>query len=279
LQGVGIAERATQQALAYARERKQGAAGAIIAYPDVKRMLLTMRALTAAARAICYATGIAIDRSLRANTEAARKSAHERASLLTPIAKAFSTDIGTEVASLGVQVHGGMGYIEETGASQHYRDARIAAIYEGTNGIQALDLVTRKVPLEEGKTVALYIDELRRTVTSIRSINAPGFGEAAARLGEAIESLERATRWLISQNSSDAALAGATPYLRLFANVAGGCMLAEDALASLRAGDGAGRTALARFFAENIAIEASSLERSVTEGAESISGAQAVLTE
>jgi hypothetical protein len=172
-----------------------------------------------------------------------------------------------------------MGYIEETGASQHYRDARIAAIYEGTNGIQALDLVTRKVPLEEGKTVALYIDELRRTVTSIRSINAPGFGEAAARLGEAIESLERATRWLISQNSSDAALAGATPYLRLFANVAGGCMLAEDALASLRAGDGAGRTALARFFAENIAIEASSLERSVTEGAESISGAQAVLTE
>src|SRR5215510_6933592 len=279
LQGVGIAERATQQALAYARERKQGAAGAIIAYPDVKRMLLTMRALTAAARAICYATGIAIDRSLRANTEAARKSAHERASLLTPIAKAFSTDIGTEVASLGVQVHGGMGYIEETGASQHYRDARIAAIYEGTNGIQALDLVTRKVPLEEGKTVALYIDELRRTVTSIRSINAPGFGEAAPRLGEAIESLERATRWLISQNSSDAALAGATPYLRLFAIVAGGCMLAEDALASLRVGDGAGRTALARFFAENIAIQASSLERTVTESADSVTGAEAALTE
>ena len=273
LQGVGIAERATQQALAYARERKQGAAGAIIAYPDVKRMLLTMRALTGAARAICYATGVAIDRSLRAKTGAARKSAHERASLLTPVAKAFSTDIGTEVASLGIQVHGGMGYIEETGASQHYRDARIAAIYEGTNGIQALDLVTRKVPLEGGKTVALYIDELRRTVTSIRSSNAPGFGEAATRLGEALESLERATRWLIAQKSSDAALAGATPYLRLFGNVAGGCMLAEDALASLRAHDGAGRTALARFFAENIAIQASSLERSVTEGAESINNA------
>jgi hypothetical protein len=259
--------------LAYARERKQGAAGAIIAYPDVKRMLLTMRALTGAARAICYATGVAIDRSLRAKTGAARKSAHERASLLTPVAKAFSTDIGTEVASLGIQVHGGMGYIEETGASQHYRDARIAAIYEGTNGIQALDLVTRKVPLEGGKTVALYIDELRRTVTSIRSSNAPGFGEAATRLGEALESLERATRWLIAQKSSDAALAGATPYLRLFGNVAGGCMLAEDALASLRAHDGAGRTALARFFAENIAIQASSLERSVTEGAESINNA------
>src|SRR5215471_14551565 len=141
LQGVGIAERATQQALSYARERKQGAAGAIIAYPDVKRMLLTMRALTGAARAICYATGVAIDRSLRSKTDAVRKAAHEHASLLTPVAKAFSTDIGIEVASLGVQVHGGMGYVEETGAAQHYRDARIAAIYEGTNGIQAIDLV------------------------------------------------------------------------------------------------------------------------------------------
>ena len=279
LQGVGIAERATQQALAYARERKQGPAGAIVGYPDVKRMLLTMRALTGAARAICYATGIAIDRSLRAKTDAARTSAHERASLLTPVAKAFSTDIGTEVASLGVQVHGGMGYIEETGASQHYRDARIAAIYEGTNGIQAVDLVTRKVPLEGGKTVALYIDELRRTVASIRSSNAPGFGEAGARLGDAVDSLERATRWLIAQKSSDAALAGASPYLRLFGTATGGCMLAEDALASLRAGDGTGRTALARFFAENIAIQAGGLERSVTEGAESISGAQAALAE
>ncbi|HEY6755360.1 MAG TPA: acyl-CoA dehydrogenase [Pseudolabrys sp.] len=279
LQGVGIAERATQQAIAYARDRKQGPAGAIIAYPDVRRMLLTMRGLTGAARAICYATGIAIDRSLRAKTDAARKSAHERASLLTPVAKAFSTDIGSEVASLGVQVHGGMGYIEETGAAQHYRDARIAAIYEGTNGIQATDLVTRKVPLEGGKTVALYIDELRRTVKSVQSSNATEFGEAATRLGEAVDSLERTTRWLISQKSSDAALAGATPYLRLFGNVAGGCMLAEDALASLRAGDGASRAALARFFAENIAIQAGSLERGVIDGAESINGAQAALAE
>ena len=279
LQGVGIAERATQQALAYARERKQGGAGAIIAYPDVKRMLLTMRTLTGAARAICYATGIAIDRSLRAKTDAVRKSAHERASLLTPVAKAFSTDIGSEVASLGIQVHGGMGYIEETGAAQHYRDARIAAIYEGTNGIQALDLVTRKVPLEGGKTIDLYIDELRRTVKSVQSSNAPEFGETATRLGEAVDSLERATRWLLAQKASDAALAGATPYLRLFGNTAGGCMLAEEALASLRAGDGTGRTVLARFFAENIAVQAGGLERSVTEGAGSIAGAQAVLAE
>jgi len=279
LQGVGIAERATQQALAYARERKQGAAGAIIAYPDVKRMLLTMRGLTGAARAICYATGIAIDRSLRAKTDAARKAAHERASLLTPVAKAFSTDIGIEVASLGVQVHGGMGYIEETGAAQHFRDARIAAIYEGTNGIQALDLVARKVPLEGGKTVALYLDELRRTIDAVRASNAPVLGETAARLGEAVDSLERSTRWLLSQKSSDAALAGATPYLRLFGNAAGGCMLAEDALASLRAGDGTARGALARFFAENIAVQAGGFERTIVEGGDSINGAQAALAE
>jgi len=280
LQGVAIAERATQQAMNYARERKQGAGGAIIHYPDVKRMLLTMRGLTGAARAICYATGVALDRSLREKTEAARKSAHERASLLTPVAKAFSTDIGIEVASLGVQVHGGMGFIEETGAAQHYRDARIAAIYEGTNGIQALDLVARKVPLEGGQTIALYLDELRGIVADVQASNAPAFGATAARLSEAVDSLERATTWLLTQKGSDAALAGATPYLRLFGNTAGSCLLAEQALAALRAtGDGAGRTALARFFAENIAVQASGLERVVTEGADSITHAQAALAD
>src|SRR5450755_2611317 len=280
LQGVAIAELATQQALSYARERKQGAGGAIIAYPDVKRMLLTMRALTGAARAICYATAVAIDRSQRGKTEAARKAGDQRASLLTPVAKAFSTDIGIEVASLGVQVHGGMGYIEETGAAQHYRDARIATIYEGTNGIQAIDLVTRKVPLAGGNTVRIYLGELRETVKAVQASNAPAFGETATRLGEAIDSLERATQWLLAQKTSDTTLAGATPYLRMFGNAAGGCMLAEQALAALReSGDGAARTALARFFAENIAVQASGLERSVTEGADSITGAQAALAE
>jgi len=279
LQGVAIAERATQQALAYAHERKQGAAGAIIAYPDVKRMLLTMRALTAAARAICYATGVAIDRSLRGTSEAARKAAQERASLLTPVAKAFATDIGTEVASLGVQVHGGMGYIEETGAAQHVRDARIAAIYEGTNGIQAADLVARKVSLAGGNTVRLYLNELREIVKAVQASNAPAFGGTAPRLNEAVDSLERTTQWLLAQKTSDATLAGATPYLRLFGSAAGGCMLAAQALAAQReAGDGAGRTALARFFAENIAVQASGLERSVTEGAQSIGAADAALS-
>jgi len=278
LQGVAIAERATQQAMNYARDRKQSG-HAIIDYPDVKRMLLTMRSLTGAARAICYATGVALDRSHRGKDDATRKAANDRASLLTPVAKAFSTDIGIEVASLGVQVHGGMGFIEETGAAQHYRDARIAAIYEGTNGIQAIDLVARKVPLQGGNTVRLYLEDLRRTVEAVKASNAPVFGETAARLGEAVDSLERATQWLLSQKTSDVTLAGATPYLRLFGNAAGGCMLADQALASLRDGDGAGRSALARFFAENIAVQASGLERSVTEGADSINSAQAALAE
>lgn len=279
LQGVAIAERATQQAFAYARERKQGRV--IIEYPDVKRMLLSMRALTRAARAICYATAIAIDRAHRGKSEAERSAANERASLLTPIAKAFSTDIGSEVASLGVQVHGGMGFIEETGAAQHYRDARIASIYEGTNGIQALDLVSRKVPLSGGAAVKTYLGELRTTIKSVQALNDPAFGATAVRLNEAIDSLERATQWLLAQKASDAALAGATPYLRLFAHGAGGCMLAEEALVALRSGEGdaSGRIAVARYFAENIAVQANGLERTVTEGPGSVTGATAALAE
>jgi 3-(methylsulfanyl)propanoyl-CoA dehydrogenase len=173
-----------------------------------------------------------------------------------------------------------MGYIEETGAAQHYRDARIAAIYEGTNGIQALDLVARKVPLEGGKTVALYLNELRATVADVRASNAPAFGATAVRLSDAVDSLEHATTWLLAQKGSDDALAGATPYLRLFGNAAGGCMLASQALAALRqGGDGAGRTALARYFAENIAVQASGLERAVTDGSGSITDAQAALAD
>jgi len=293
LQGVAIAERATQQALAYARERRQGrAAGAredgpstIIAHPDVRRMLLTMRALTAAARSICYATAVAIDRSKLAADEAARKTAHERASLLTPVAKAFSTDIGIEVASLGIQVHGGMGFIEETGAAQHLRDARIAAIYEGTNGIQAVDLATRKLPQAGGATVHDYLEEMRETVSGVMTANDPTFGTAGARLAEAVESLERATRWMLSELGSRprAVLASATPYLRLFAHAAGGCMLADAALAAMRGGNGAAdteaRIALARFFANHVAVQASGLERTVVEGAASVNEADAALAD
>jgi hypothetical protein len=293
LQGVAIAERATQQALAYARERRQGRAAPaqsgsdsgpspIITHPDVKRMLVTMRALTRAARAICYATAVALDRADRGLDEAAREAAQERASLLTPLAKAFATDIGCEVASLGLQVHGGMGYVEETGAAQHFRDARIAPIYEGTNGIQAIDLVTRKLPLSGGAAVQAYIGELRRTLEAVNATNDPAFGWTGIRLGEAVESLERATQWLLARPQENAALAGATPYLRLFATAAGGTLLAEEALAAVRlAGDGAGdpaaRIGVARFFAENVAVQARGLERTVIEGADSVTGADAAL--
>ena len=286
LQGVGIADRATQQALQYARDRKQGRAlgatsgsSAIIEHPDLKRMLMTMRALTGAARAICYATAGAIDGS-RAKGDSA-KVADDRAALLTPVAKAFSTDIGVEVASLGIQVHGGMGFIEETGAAQHLRDARIAAIYEGTNGIQALDLAMRKVPLSGGAVVRAYLDELRATVKAVQAANDPAFGKTGLRLAEAVDSLDRATTWLLGKVETEpkAALAGATPYLRLFGNTAGGCMLADEALAALRVANGepASRVAVARFFAENIAVQASGLERSVTDGADSVNGADAAL--
>jgi acyl-CoA dehydrogenase len=278
LQGVGVAERATQKAVAYARERKQGRVAGmppnqsapIIEHPDIKRTLMTMRSLTQAARTICYATAIALDRAEHGNDTAARQTAHARASLLTPVAKAFSSDIGVEVASLGVQVHGGMGFIEETGAAQIYRDARIAPIYEGTNGIQAIDLVTRKLPLDGGAAVEAYLAELRDIVEAVNATNDPALGWSGVRLGEALESLQRATRWMIAQlgKDTDAALAGATPYLRLFGLTAGGCLLAQQALAALRQNiDSGPRVALARFFAENLAVHAVGLERTVVEGA------------
>jgi alkylation response protein AidB-like acyl-CoA dehydrogenase len=289
LQGVAIAERATQQALAYAHERKQGHASGvdgsspIIAHPDVKRMLLTMRALTRAARAICYTTAVWLDRAHRSGDAAARQTAHERAALLTPVAKAFATDVGNEVASLGVQVHGGMGFIEETGAAQLYRDARILPIYEGTNGIQAIDLVTRKLPLAGGATVKAAIGEIRHTIGAVNAANDPALGWTGTRLEEAVNSLERTTQWLRSSDCSDldTALAGATPYLRLFALTAGGALLADEALAAARrnsnGADAAARTAIARFFAENLAVQARGLERTVVESADSVNTADAAL--
>ena len=290
LQGVGIAERATQMAVAYARERRQGRVAGmpatsmapIIAHPDVKRMLMTMRALTQAARTICYATAMALDRAERGSDQAARQAAHARASLLTPVAKAYSTDIGVEVASLGVQVHGGMGFIEETGAAQLFRDARIAPIYEGTNGIQAIDLVTRKLPLDGGAVVESFLGELRRIVEAVNATNDPALGWSGVRLEEAVESLARATQWLLAKldKDTDEALAGATPYLRLFGVATGGCLLAQQALAALRLNADAGpRIALARFFAENFAVQAGALERTVVEGGAAVIGADAVLAQ
>ena len=287
IEGVGIAERAYQQALAYAQDRKQGRASgakgdgsdAIIVHPDVKRMLMQMRSLTAAARTICYATAVAIDVSQRAADPKVRDDATARAALLTPIAKAFSTDIGNEVASLGVQVHGGMGFIEETGAAQHFRDARITSIYEGTNGIQSIDLVTRKLAAHGGAAVFTLIDALSQIAGRVEASNDPAFGLTGARLREALASLERASRWLLETLASkpNDALAGATPYLRLFGSTLGGCMLADEALATAQDSGGGNRVTLARFFAENVTVQASALERTVIDGADAVNGADAVL--
>ena len=291
LEGVGIADRAYQQALAFAQERRQGRAvgktengpDPIIVHPDVKRMLMQMRALTAAARTICYATAVALDVSMRATDANTRSLAAARGALLTPIAKAFSTDIGNEVTSLGVQVHGGMGFIEETGAAQHYRDARITPIYEGTNGIQSIDLVTRKLAANGGASVWSLLDELTGVVGRVEASNDPSFGTTGSKLREAVASLDRTSRWLLERIGAapNDALAGATPYLRLFGSTLGGCMLADEALAARNLGDGAGDSlryvTLARFFAENISVQAGALERTVMESAEAVNGADAVL--
>jgi len=291
MQGVAVAERATQRAIAYAKDRKQGRAAKtpagvmapIIEHPDVRRNLMVMRALTMASRAICLATARELDVSERAADPAVREAAANRMALLTPIAKAFSTDAGVEVASIGVQVHGGMGYIEETGAAQHFRDARILPIYEGTNGIQAIDLVTRKLPLEAGKVVGAYLAELDATAVELSASNAEGFSRMGARLAEANKALREATRWLASQlpSNAEAALAGATPYLRLFGVSAGGMYLGRAALMASRAptldGAGARQIVIAKFFAETFAAEAGGLARMVVEGAGSIPSADSTV--
>jgi acyl-CoA dehydrogenase len=293
MQGVGIADRALQQALSYARDRRQGRGpkggpemSPIIEHADVQRMLLTMKALTHAARGICHLTAVAIDRSLHGADAGERRRQGERAALLTPIAKAFSTDIGDEVATLGVQVHGGMGYIEETGAAQHMRDARIAAIYEGANGVQAIDLVQRKLPLSEGATVARVIAEMRTVAADVAATGGDAFGATAARLLEAIDALERATKYLGQALGDDAqgALAGATPYLRLFGLALGGVCLAKAGLAAqnLSANSDSsqlGRVALARFFAEKIATGAAGLEGAIRSGAGALDQFEAALAE
>jgi hypothetical protein len=283
IQGVAVAEAAYQKAKAYAEERRQGRApgysgegmSPIVGHPDVRRNLLTMKALTQAARAICYSCAHALDMA-RASEGDERRHWQDRAGLLTPLAKAFSTDIGVEVASIGVQVHGGMGYIEETGAAALLRDVRIAPIYEGTNGIQAIDLVTRKLPLGGGEHVHAYIGELRGEVEALRASNLPGFGHTAGHLERALDELEEATRFLQKAQAdgrTTEALAGATPYLRLFSMAAGAGLMARGA----RAAKDQAHVALCRFFAENLLPEASALKDRVVNGAASLDDAAAAV--
>ncbi|WP_127519620.1 acyl-CoA dehydrogenase [Mesorhizobium sp. Z1-4] len=281
MQGVAVAEAAYQRALAYAQDRRQGRAegdtsegmSPIVMHPDVKRTLVTMKALTRIARAISYSCAHAIDMAHAGEGDDARHW-NERANLLTPIAKAFSTDVGVDVASMGVQVHGGMGYIEETGAASLLRDARIAPIYEGTNGIQAIDLVMRKLPLAGGEHVHGYIAELREDVEALRKSNLPELGRSADRISAALDDFEGATRFIQEQQKAgetQTALAGATPYLRLFALAAGGAYLARAAVAA----GGGERASTCRFFAENMISETAALKSAVVDGAASLAAADA----
>ena len=271
MQGVAVAERATQRAIAYAKDRRQGRAGAeacspIIAHPDIKRTLLTMRSQTQAARMICLATAREMDLAHHAADPVARAAAAHRAALLTPIAKGYSTDIGVEVASLGIQIHGGMGFIEETGAAQHWRDSRILPIYEGTNGIQAIDLVMRKLPLEGGAVVKAHLRWLGDIAREAQASNRPEFGGLGQRLVDAVTALGEATQWMAKTipANADAALAGATPYARMFGLVTGAAYLAKGALSET--GATSPHVSLARFFAENILPAAPGLASSVMEG-------------
>jgi len=280
VQGVAIAERAYQQALSFALERKQGRSAwtgeypaRLLDHPDVRRMLMLMKAKIEAARAICLATAVATDFALAGKDKAARERERLREELFTPVAKAWSTDAGVEITSLALQVHGGMGYIEETGAAQHYRDARIAPIYEGTNGIQAIDLVGRKLGPGNGEAVRDLLADVGATIELLRSSRNDRLGAIARRLGAATTTVAEATEWLTARRGQVDALAGATPYLELLGNLMGGWLLAKGALAAAKHLADAdknpwwsGRIGVAGFFAEHVLARAPGIAAAVMAG-------------
>jgi 3-(methylthio)propanoyl-CoA dehydrogenase len=290
LQGLGLGERAYQRALAHAKERRQGRAPSarageqsrIVELPDVRRMLLTMRAYNEALRCLAYLNAECLDLAAHHPVDAVRQQRADLADLLTPITKGWGTDLGVEVTSLAIQVFGGAGYIEETGVAQYYRDARIAPIYEGTNGIQALDLVGRKLPLRAGVVVADFLAGIAGTADDVR-----GAGEALAPIGERLAEahvvLKETTDWLMAKrlSDSDAALAGATPYLRMCGIVTGGWLLARSALAAQRRLDRdtacdellEQKIITARFYCDQLLPQAAGLRAAVTAGSTDLAAA------
>jgi hypothetical protein len=270
LEGLAVTERAYQQARDYARTRIQsreiGASGdqpvAIIRHPDVRRMLMTMRASAEAMRGLAYYTMAAIDLARHHPVPAEREREQRLADLLTPVVKAWCTDLGVEMTSVGIQVHGGMGYMEETGAAQLYRDARIAPIYEGTNGIQANDLVFRKLGRDGGATAREFFASLGSVDNALAAAPGDDLGAIREALGSARAVLDQATDWMVEKLNSDprAAACGAVAYLRLFGIVAGGFLIARGALAAQAAlAEGPANAAFheaklitARFYADHL---------------------------
>ncbi len=289
LEGVGISERAYQRAVAYARERVQGKAigtekgakaGPIIDHPDIRRMLMTMRANVEAARAVAYVTAAAMDNARRHPDVNARKRHQAFSDFMIPIVKGWITEMAQDIAYLGIQVHGGMGFIEETGAAQHYRDARITTIYEGTTGIQANDLIGRKTARDGGavaKAIATEIDKVAAELAGHADANLEAIG---ARLKESVAAVRTAIDWVVPAYGANprAAHAGAVPYLELWGLVAGGWQMGRAALVAAKhlqdgTGDARFLTAkihTARYYADCLMPQAAGLARTITEGGESV---------
>jgi len=254
IQGLAVSERALQQAMAFAQERRQGRTLTsepgqqvpIVAHPNVKRMLLTMKSVIEAMRCLLYYSAAFVDWADHSPSSQDAALAQERVDLLTPLCKAWCTDWANEITSLNIQIHGGMGYVEETGAAQHYRDVRIAAIYEGTNGIQALDLIGRKLPIRGGAAIVELLTEIAEVGTVLTGFTGRGqrdggstqpdnHAESLANmwpaLAQALEATTSATQWL-TENPGEPAMAGATPYLKLLASLVAGWLMAKSALAA-----------------------------------------------
>ncbi len=288
VQGLAISERAYQAAVQWARERVQGRelgatskdGVAIIRHPDVRRMLMEMRAQTEAMRALCYSVAESLDLAKRHPDAERRATARAFVDLMTPVAKAWCTDQGFEMASVGIQVHGGMGYIEETGAAQHLRDARITMIYEGTNGIQALDLVGRKLQQDGGQAAATLIEDMRGVAATLADQPGDALPAIARQLAPAVDALETATEWIRATFATDpvTAASGATPYCRMLGFTAGGWMLGKSALrAAARLGEGAGNAAFlqakidtARFYADQYLPLARAMAEPVMRGGDTV---------
>jgi len=290
LQGVAISERAYQQALVYAQERRQGKPWGrqpaptesvpIIEHPDVRRTLLTMKATIEAMRALCYANAMAIDVARASGDADERAKAKAREELLTPLSKGFCSEACIEMTSLGLQVHGGMGYVEETGAAQHFRDARITTIYEGTTAIQAMDLVTRKLSLAEGGAVTDFINEMRQSADALSTEENEDLQAIAKNMIGAIYVLTEVSDWLAERRGKQPqdALAGSTPFLKLFGLTAGGHYLALGSRAAARRLETdsresdfyTARISLARFYANHILPLVHGLKQPCMAGAQSL---------
>jgi len=284
LEGLAVADRAYQQALDYALERMQGRRSdtpkgesvPIIDHPDVRRMLMTMKAYIEAMRCMIYLNAKSIDIAHHHPDKDERTRGNELTDLLTPLSKSWCTDLGNELTSLGIQIHGGMGFVEETGAAQHYRDIRIAGIYEGTNGIQAIDLVGRKLSMRKGDVVRELLLEINETASELRSANLEVIGRP---LEDAVQDMQTATEWLIEKGgaSTDDGLAGATPYLRMFGTTVGGWLLAKSALQAKKQLDEGNdseflqaKIETATFFAEQLLPQVSGLLPAAVSGAHSL---------